>query len=86
MARIRFHMGRLPHVNLGTVGIDHAPVKHDPTRGPSFHALWRSGREIRDKCTVCFTNWYGMLHSWLQAPSAALLSTLLPVTMNSEVN
>ena len=62
-------MASLFYSKLGTVRIDNDPVKDGPTRGPSFHALWRSCREIPDKCTVCFTNWFRILHQWLGAAS-----------------
>jgi hypothetical protein len=39
MAPSRFNMERLAHAKLGTVGIDHDPVKNGPTRGPSFHSV-----------------------------------------------
>ena len=69
MARNHFIMRHLAHCKLRTVGIVHDPVKNGPTRGPSFHTLWRSCREIPDKCTVFFTNLYRMLHQWLGAAS-----------------
>jgi len=58
MARNRFIMKHIAHRKLETVGIDHDPVKHGPTRGPRFDALFRTGRQIPDKCTVTFTKFY----------------------------
>jgi len=60
-----FSMKRLAFSKLGTVKID----PDGPTRGPSFHALWRTGRQIHDKCTTGFTNLYRMLHQWLETAS-----------------
>ena len=41
-------MGRLPHVSLGTVGIDHDPVKKRSNKGPNLQSvLHRDSRNTR---------------------------------------
>jgi len=43
--------------------------RNGPTRDPTYNQCCTVIREIPDKCTLCFTNWYRMLHSWLGSAS-----------------